>query len=356
MSTHHGILIRPSKIEQSTATTSHTVTQSASKSTVTSSISNPNMGGVSASTGPVMTNSMTISTSMNTNSTSSSSVSPYIINLKTNQMLEMTFPDEMSKTQWLTLVHTHITPFIDDHSSSSKDDAVTATPLQTSQQFSDSAINLHYQNSCSSTTSNSSLMSGSSLGSSISAVSIKNKSNLKLMHQASVPLPQSMLATPMNNNNHHHHHHVMVVPHSHSAVSTHLPTAAMPVPVPASAPSVTAQRCHSNCSSIVSNSSVNSSAPNTAVKSNNANVHDMTNDSLNGIEPLNLTGSLVNSPPVAVLGIVAAQTSNGSVSEADMVADMQLSPDLANIIYSFNYLIEQSLCHGKLDFFLSILY
>ncbi len=45
------------------------------------------------------------------NSSSSNSLS-YIVNTITNEIVELKFPDEMSRNQWATLVHTHITPLI----------------------------------------------------------------------------------------------------------------------------------------------------------------------------------------------------------------------------------------------------
>jgi hypothetical protein len=48
---------------------------------------------------------------MNTNSSTSNSLS-YIVNTITNEIVELKFPDEASRNQWATLVHTHITPFI----------------------------------------------------------------------------------------------------------------------------------------------------------------------------------------------------------------------------------------------------
>ena len=37
----------------------------------------------------------------------------YIVNTITNEIIEIKFPDEISRNQWLNLVHTHITPFLE---------------------------------------------------------------------------------------------------------------------------------------------------------------------------------------------------------------------------------------------------
>lgn len=52
----------------------------------------------------------------NSNSNSSSSLSTlpaYIVNTITNEIIEIKFSDEISRNQWLTLVHMHITRFIE---------------------------------------------------------------------------------------------------------------------------------------------------------------------------------------------------------------------------------------------------
>ena len=47
-----------------------------------------------------------------TTTTNSSNIISYIVNTITNEIVEIKFPDESSRNQWATLVHTHITPFI----------------------------------------------------------------------------------------------------------------------------------------------------------------------------------------------------------------------------------------------------
>ena len=323
LSCTHGILIRPSKIEQNAISNTSTITAT-SKSLTSTSVSTP----------AIQINSSTVSTTT-TNSTvsNSSSVSPYIINLRTNQMLELSFPDEISKSQWLTLVHTHVTPFIDespkdvavvDQTPSQLDSLNKNTPFQNTQ-F--SATNLHHQNSCSSTTSNSSLTSSSSVGSSASAtmISIKNKSLLyqKLQHQNTYP-PHTMSCS--HNSAQHH-----LTSQSHSAI------AQLPIPIlPPSSSSSSSQRCQSNCSSIKTDASQSSLLMS------------------NPIEPLNLTDSMVNSSVASPNTNSNSNNTNFTAANSESIAnessnsDMQLSPDLANILYSFNYLIEQSLCHGSL--------
>jgi hypothetical protein len=393
-STHGSILIRPSKIEQTSVSggnSTHKSTTTAivsASSTFTSSsnsnFSNPLTNSMTMSTTTISSNSTTAAAAVSTSS-SSSSVSPYIINLRTNQMIELTFPDEMSKTQWLTLVHTHVTPALEDTSNNSgsllngaSKQPVTgslSTPLQQSQFYSASAVNLHHQNSCASTTSNSSLMSSvsSSMSSTSSAVSIKNKSHsCSGTNQPPLPPAQQratatlLTATPMNQTVHN------GMGQTQSAVAAgHMPPPAMLPQAPASAPSVTinAQQQHRSSSNVSNNSSLSSTVNTTAKFSNS--------DSLNGIEPLNLTSdssasssanSSVGSPNTTTTASCAGGNSTNGMTEMSMsdeaaaaVAmsqqpfEMQLSPDLANIIYSFNYLIEQSLCQGiYLIFFYSI--
>jgi hypothetical protein len=48
-----------------------------------------------------------------TASTSSSTLPSYIVNTITNEIIELKFPEEIIRNQWLTLVHTHILPLIE---------------------------------------------------------------------------------------------------------------------------------------------------------------------------------------------------------------------------------------------------
>ncbi|CAF0793101.1 unnamed protein product [Brachionus calyciflorus] len=50
----------------------------------------------------------------------------YIVHTITNEIIEIKFPDETSRNQWLVLVHTHITPFIEENV---KEDVEIKTPV-----------------------------------------------------------------------------------------------------------------------------------------------------------------------------------------------------------------------------------
>lgn len=233
---------------------------------------------------------------------SSPSVSPYIINLRTNQMLELTFPDENSKAQWLTLVHTHITPNIEDESSSSSSSTTNQTSTNISSQFVETTSStskepssnttptqvntqLHHQNSCSSTTSNSSLLSSSSA--------------------ESAAYRQQQQSGGLTNN---------------KPSSTH----------------PTNLRSNSNCSSIISSEGKNNEASN-----KNKTMSDNTTNKLSCSDSVSLIQHLIE----PLTDSVNQPQTNQNITES---SNMQLSQDLANIIYSFNYLIEQSLCQGNL--------
>ena len=99
------------------------------------------------------------STTTNVNNSSSSSshgnnsiLPTYIVNTITNEIIEIKFSDEASRNQWLTLVHTHITPFIEENTS--KEEA-SSTHLEAFSAGGGGAVpstgsSLQYQHSCSS--------------------------------------------------------------------------------------------------------------------------------------------------------------------------------------------------------------
>lgn len=59
----------------------------------------------------------------------------YIVHTITNEIIEIKFPDEASRNQWLVLVHTHITPFIEENMN--KEDMVDLKPPPLSDQVHD---------------------------------------------------------------------------------------------------------------------------------------------------------------------------------------------------------------------------
>jgi hypothetical protein len=261
-----------------------------------------------------MSQSHTCANMTNQSSTSSSgSILPtYIVNTITNEIIEIKFSDEISRNQWLTLVHTHITPFIeentlkDDTSSShlesfSNHNGSANQSILTGTGTSSSSSNLHYQNSCSSN------------GSFNSISQIVNK-NFKLTSSTG--------------------------------------------PV-GSVPSLTANthRCNSNISHSSSSSSGQGSYTSTSSGVSNSTKRTSLL-SQNAIEALNLSDSAMNIHHSQ--SIVSSPTTNNTNTNASVNAtvngenlsliscDMQLSPDLANILYSFYNLFDHALFPANL--------
>jgi hypothetical protein len=174
-------------------------------------------------------------------------------------MLELQFPDEISKNQWLTLVHTHITPFIQ---------------------------NEHHTN---------------------------------------------------HNHPHHNHHNPLHHHHDHLSSQTpmhqnyHLPN------------------LHYQMST-VSNSSINSSLSTSTSTSVSASatvppvIKNTKQPSSSMMNHPKLTYTASSASRNSIDDVVSLHSSSNREEKSTSENDLQLSTDLANIIYSFNYLLEQSFC------------
>jgi hypothetical protein len=279
--------------------------------------------------------------SQSSSSSSSNSILPtYIVNTITNEIIEIKFGDEISRNQWLTLVHTHITPFIEENTP--KDDSTSSSHLEsfnnnnnnnnkegssssanqslvTGTVTSSSSSNLHYQNSCSSN------------GSFNSISQIVNK-NFKLTSSTgpvgSVPLLTAN--THRCNSN---------ISHSSSSSS--------------------GQGSYTSSSS--SASGISNSTKRTSLLSNNAidalNLSDSVMNThqshSNASSPINITTNVNEKSGVGIDAGVSTNSSNTNGNNNDenislSSCDMQLSPDLANILYSFNNLFDHALFPANL--------
>ena len=118
----NGILIRPKldEILSNRLTQINHNTQSTSNlhSALHSTNTTPH-SSVNSSTDKILQSSGTLNGSVSSSSTCNFNTSnsynltlSYIVNIITNEIVEIKFADEMSRNQWATSVHTHITPFI----------------------------------------------------------------------------------------------------------------------------------------------------------------------------------------------------------------------------------------------------
>jgi hypothetical protein len=119
----NGILIRPkldeltsnqNRISYSSSLNISTTNNNNNSSNINNQIANGlinnnnNTGSINNNSNNNNNNNATTTTT----TTNSSNIISYIVNTITNEIVEIKFPDESSRNQWATLVHTHITPFI----------------------------------------------------------------------------------------------------------------------------------------------------------------------------------------------------------------------------------------------------
>lgn len=133
----NGILIRPKANEinpsrstsfSSTHNNNNTSNSNTLNNHVNNSTTNSNSNSNSQTTTSLTTSSQQLqqqqqqngASNVNISSSSSSqtqstnfTLPSYIVNTITNEIIEIKFPDEISRNQWLNLVHTHITPFLE---------------------------------------------------------------------------------------------------------------------------------------------------------------------------------------------------------------------------------------------------
>lgn len=272
----------------SNANSTHYNASNASNGPSTTTSSSNNLANNVNNTNNNNSNNNNNSSNCNSNASSSNQATftlpSYIVNTITNEIIEIKFPDESSRNAWLTLVHTHITPYLEE-TSQAKEESTS-----------------HSDNP--STNNNK------------AAKKAQTQPQQQQQQQAQQPKQQQQVACQL------------------------------------SVPLLTANthRCNSNisqCSSISSGQGSSISG-----LSINSKVTTATTESFlsNQIESLNLSDSAINTNAANSLAaspnntnkFLSAPTNSGDSSE------MQLSVDLANILCSFNNIIEQSLFHGSL--------
>lgn len=149
----NGILIRPKldEILSNRLTTINHNTQSTSNlhSALHSTSSTP-QNSVNNSTDKILQSSGTLNGSVSSSSTCNFNTSnsynltlSYIVNIITNEIVEIKFADEMSRNQWATSVHTHITPFIGTQQQSIDDSGSASTLRHQNSNASNSSANFH---------------------------------------------------------------------------------------------------------------------------------------------------------------------------------------------------------------------
>ena len=339
-----GILIRP-KISELTHSRSSSFSNSSNFTNNLVNNNNNNSSSNNNTTNSSINNSI-LSTSNNsfnnsTSSNSSSTLPSYIVNTITNEIIELKFPDEISRNQWLTLVHTNILPLLEENininnSSASHNNLDSFIKTKAN-------ITLQHQNSVSSNTSTLSSSSSTISNSNSNQKMNKNFRNLKIATECVAPELQTAIQIDQQSGETqaHHHNHPLLIANTY--------------------------RCNSNISnrSTISSgqgsfiSTFSSSSSSSSSSNNNANNkqlnHQNNNEALNFSDLNNQQNSSVSSPTKNTSDCNFINNNNDSnnnnININSNVTDnneMVLSNDLANIIYSFNNLIQDNLFHGNL--------
>jgi hypothetical protein len=320
-----GILIRP-KISELTHSRSSSFSNSSNftNNLANNSCSNNTNSSINNSILSTSNNSFNNSTSSN----SSSTLPSYIVNTITNEIIELKFPDEISRNQWLTLVHTNILPLIEENGNTNNS--------TTSQNNLDSFIKtknnttLQHQNSVSSNTSTlSSSSSTISNSNSNNQKNSKNFRNLKIATDCVAPELQTAIQIEQSGETQAHQHPLLIA---------------------------NTYRCNSNISnrSTISSgqgsfiSTFSSSSSSSSSSNNNKKLNQNNNEALNLSDlALNNQQSSSVSSPIKTTSDCNFINNNDNPNNSDN-NEMVLSNDLANIIYSFNNLIQDNLFHGNL--------
>jgi hypothetical protein len=321
-----GILIRP-KISELTHSRSSSFSNSSNftNNLVNNSSSNNTNSSINNSILSTSNNSFNNSTSSN----SSSTLPSYIVNTITNEIIELKFPDEISRNQWLTLVHTNILPLIEENTNNTTAshnnlDSFIKTKNNTTLQHQNSvSSNTSTLSSSSSTISNNNSNSNQKMN--------KNFRNLKIATDCVAPELQTAIQIEQQGEITCNHHPLLIA---------------------------NTYRCNSNISnrSTISSgqgsfiSTFSSSSSSSSSSHNNKQLNQNNNETLNlsDLALNNQQNSSVSSPIKTNLDCNFINNNNNSNTNNLDNNEMVLSNDLANIIYSFNNLIQDNLFHGNL--------
>lgn len=311
--------------------------QSITSNSITNSSVNSSISGSSNISGQIITSSTTTA-----NNSSAFTLPSYIVNTITNEIIEIKFPDEISRNQWLNLVHTHITPFLEGRSSilshykkifvtknTKKDFKMSFFKLKSilygcfsfvilenlaKEESSSQLDTLIHSNSTHTTLSVSNSFSGTSTQQQLQQHKSSSKGSLKqLSHQQQQQLSKTQ---PLTSSSH---------------------------------------RCNSNCSSTSSSSGQGTSIISSSSSATTTNKDNVLSTPL----PIVSAASAEQSTSAAVSPNSSTdqplpKISDDSASSSSMMMlspDLQLSADLADLLYSFNNIIEGSvgsMFHGNL--------